>query len=125
MNKKRPFIITLLGDLCILTALLRIVSLIPNLAEGFGIYTRPASFFPESIMHILLPIILLIAANGYFRLKFWGYWLMIACNVYFLASNILSQQSSQQYSLGIISVVINLIFIIPTFKYFSNETISS
>jgi hypothetical protein len=101
MNNKRPFIVTLLGDLCVLTALLRIISLMPNLTEGFGIYIRAASFFPEGFMNILIPIIMLIAAYGYFSLKSWGYWLMIACNVFFLASNILAQQSSPQYSTGI------------------------
>ena len=67
MRKSRPNIITLYGDLCILGAIVLILTLIPNFLSRFGItlisppYLKHSALFTE-ILRITKIIALLITA---------------------------------------------------------------
>lgn len=130
MSEKRPFIITFIGDGCVFSAFLLILSLFPNFTERIGIYSAPlptffkVPFLSEGIMKVLISMILLIISYGYFRLKRWGYWLMVGINVYFLIGWIISLQQSEQQSFyqNPIAIIMGLIFILPTIKYFGKKT---
>lgn len=124
MKKDRPFIITFIGDMNFLGALLSImVLLFPNFFEEFGLYNIPVSGFEEGIIKILLTIILLIISYGYLKLKSWGYWLMVIYNMFFLIIYAISIIQNKQLlgSNNIIAIFIELIFILPTRKYFSEK----
>lgn len=124
MNKKRPLLITFIGDISFLLSLLSIiVGLFPHFLTQIGFYIIPLPAFPGSIIMILLPIILLIASVGFLRLKRWGYWLMVIYNIFFLALNIILWQQNIQLFLpqNFLITIIELIFIIPTKKYFDKE----
>lgn len=130
MRENRPFIITFIGDACVLSASLLILSLFPNITERIGIYYSPlptflkVPFLSEVIMKVIISLILLIISYGYLSLKRWGYWLMVSFNVYFLVGSIISFQQSGQQSFyqNPIGIIIGLIFILPTIKYFDKVT---
>lgn len=126
MKNKRPFIITFIGDMGILSAILLIISLFSNSIKSLEAYHGSLSVFPNGMMRAVIPVILLIISYGYLKLKSWGYWLMITSNIVFLVISIVSSQlSDQQFPyVGIIMVTINLIFILPTKKYFDKEAFS-
>jgi hypothetical protein len=133
MSKNRPFIITFIGDGCILSACLLILSLFPRLTEGIGVYFSPLPdylwipFLSEGLMKVLISITLLTIAYGFLRLKIWGYWLMVSTNVYFLAAGIITYlQDKQQSSYrNPIALIIGLVFIVPTIKYFGKKDLES
>lgn len=110
----------------ILSAILLAISLFSNFIKPFGAYSGLLPSLSEGIMRALTSIILLIISYGYLKLKSWGYWLMITGNIAFLVIPIVSSQlSKQQFPyVGIIMVIINLIFILPTKKYFDKEAFS-
>lgn len=130
MRENRPLIITFIGDGCVFSAFLLILSLFPNITERIGIYSPPLPtflkipFLSEVIMEVIISLILLIISYGYLRLKRWGYWLMVSFNVYFLVGCIISFQQSGQQSFyqNPIAIIIGLIFILPTIKYFDKVT---
>ncbi|MDF2548511.1 MAG: hypothetical protein K0R93_3409 [Anaerosolibacter sp.] len=133
MGENRPFIITFIGDGFILSAFLVILSLFPEFIERFGIRFEPLPtllqipILPAWIMKILAASILLIISYGYLRLKRWGYWLMVSVHVYFLAAWIVASLQSGQQSVyqNPIAIIIGLIFILPTIKYFNRKTFTS
>ncbi len=130
MRENRPFIITFIGDACVLSASLLILSFFPNITGRIGIYYSPlptflkVPFLSEVIMKVIISLILLIISYGYLSLKRWGYWLMVSFNVYFLVGSIISFQQSGQQSFyqNPIGIIIGLIFILPTIKYFDKVT---
>jgi hypothetical protein len=124
MNKNRPFIITLIGYISFLGALLSIViSLFPSFSERFGISIIPLPLFSAGIMQVLLPLILLIASYGFLKLKRWGYWLMIIYSMFYLVVYIIwCQQNNQLFpSQNLVMTFIELVFILPTRKYFGKK----
>jgi len=126
MNEKRPLIITFIGDISFLIALLSIIiAVLQNFSVKFGFHIVPFPIFSEGIMKILLPITFLIASIGFLRLKRWGYWLMIIYNTFFLLVIIFWWLQNEQIfiSMSFVSTVIALIFIIPTRKYFINVNV--
>lgn len=134
MSEKRPYIVTFIADWCIISAFLRLLlALFPKLIEQIGVYSAPLPNYlkipvlSEDIMKVLISIIFLIAAFGFLRLKRWGYWLMVSINIYLLAGWAISYQQNKLQSAytNPISVIIGLIFIIPTIKYFSRRTTES
>ena len=134
MSEKRPFIVTFIADGCIISAfILLLIALFPKLVERIGVYSAPLPnylkipFLSEDIMKVLISIIFLITAFGFLRLKRWSYWLMVSINIYLLAGWAISYHQSKLQSAYInpISVIIGLIFIIPTIKYFSKSTTES
>ncbi|MEA4827688.1 MAG: hypothetical protein VB130_13830 [Clostridium sp.] len=130
MSEKRPLIITFIGDGCVFSALLVILSLFPKFEGRIGVYSSPLPTFlkipilSEDIMKVLISIVFLIIAYGFFRLKKWGYWLIVSINVYFLAGWIISYQLSkkQYFYQNPIASIVGLIFITPTIKYFGKKT---
>ncbi|MCY6485445.1 hypothetical protein OW763_14015 [Clostridium aestuarii] len=132
MSKNRPFIITFIGDISFLSALLSILLSIasllsPGFLERHNFSTIPLPIFSHHIMQILLYIILLIASYGFLKLKIWGYWLMITYNTFFLLVNIIwGLQNKQPFiSTNVMMTFIELIFILPTKKYFYEENFPS
>jgi len=125
MRKSRPNIITLYGDLCILGAIVLILTLIPNFLSRFGItlisppYLKHSALFTE-LLRITKIIALLITAYGYLKLKKWGYWLMVGTNLIPIINWIISLQYKEQqlYNPFPMTSIICLIFVIPTVVYF-------
>lgn len=127
MNENRPFIVTFIGDLYFLGGLLSIVAILfPNLLKRFGFYVMPSTTFLIAVVRILLPIIALLISYGYLKLKRWGYFLMVIYNMSFLIAGIISlaQHKPLFFSQNIIATLIQLIFILPTRKYFVKEIIT-
>ena len=114
MSKDRPFIITFIGDGCILSAFLSILSLFTGIEPLPNYLNIPLSNY---ILQILIAIIFLTVSFGYLRIKRWGYWLMLSVNLYFLAGWAISYK---QIPLG---PIIGLIFMLPTIKYFGEKTV--
>ncbi|MCX7904667.1 MAG: hypothetical protein N2486_09150 [Caloramator sp.] len=117
MSKNRPFIITFIGIISILAALLSLAAIFPWLMEGLNITVLPLPIFMNNITSVLLSIILLIASYGFLKLKRWGYWLMITYNIFLLAY-IFFYNKHLLISMNVIMTIIELIFILPTKKYF-------
>lgn len=123
MNEKRPFIITLIGDISFLGALLSLISsLFPNFLSQFGLHTVPLPIFSDTIIQVLLPLILIIASYGFLKLKIWGYWLLIIYDLFFLISNIIFYHQNKQLFQNVALIFIELVFILPTLKYFIKKT---
>lgn len=133
MDKDRPFMITFIGDGCVFGAFILILSLFPKFLERFRIYSQPlpnylkVSVLSENIMLVLFAVILLIIAYGYFKLRIWSYWLLVGINLYSLIGGIVFYQQNKQQSFyqNPIGIVIGLVFILPTIKYFGKKTIES
>lgn len=127
MRKDRPFIVTFIGDVTIFDAFLFILLFIAFLrslwvAEA-GSTTVIAALAIAGIL-LLIPIILVVTALGYYKLKMWGYWLMVTVNAIFLTTFIvlLIQSEMQSSYVGILTEIIGLLFIVPTKKYFVETT---
>lgn len=127
MTKNRPFIITFLGDLSVLSALLFVI---PIFTKHYGYFMSPLPYFSKItsiVLPISLSILVLIASIGFLRLKKWGYWLLVSYNAFFLIMyiiwsiqvwNISIQNEMVALYTCIITRVILLIFIVPTKNYF-------
>ena len=127
MNENRPFIVTFIGDLYFLGGLLSIVAILfPNLVKRFGFYVIPCPTFLIAVAKILLPLIVLLISYGYLKLKGWGYFLMLIYNMSFLIAGVISlaQHKPLFFSQNIIATLIQLIFILPTRKYFVKNSIT-
>lgn len=121
MSEKRPLIVTFIGYIYILGALLSILSLFPKFLERFGVYVIQLPILSESIM---IPIIFLIS-YGYLRLKRWGYWLMIIYNIFFLVVCIIAYQQNRQlfpFQKAMVTFIA-LVVIVSTKKYFGKKII--
>jgi uncharacterized membrane protein (DUF2068 family) len=127
MGEKRPFIVTLIGDISIFSAFIWIITSFLSLTQKLEIYKGLGAGFILSALQVLLPIVFLVGAFGYLRLKRWGYWLLLTSNICFLVISIISSLQSQQQSssISIIRIVISLLFIIPTRKYFDKDILSN
>jgi hypothetical protein len=122
LSEKRPWIVTFIGDMNMLFALVSIASLFPGFLEGFGFYTIQSYVLSNTVIKLLLSITLLIASYGFLKLKKWGYWLMVNYNIFFLIVYICCLRNKQPYlSTNIMTTVIELIFVLPTKKYFYEE----
>ncbi len=126
MNAKRPFIITLIGDLYIFTAILTILSLFSFSRQlGLMVYSMPYYFdFPillKNVLIILYAIIQLIISYGFLKLKSWGYWSAICYNILSLVGWIvLIKQNKPPISpQNLLTIIIGMIFTIPTIRYFN------
>lgn len=126
MNKESSLIITFIGDVNFLIVLVSIASLFPGFLERFGFYSTQLTIFPYAMMQVLLAIILLIATYGFVKLKTWGYWLMVTYNVFFLLVFIISliQNKYLINSTNVIITFIELMFVLPTKRYFYENKIS-
>jgi len=128
MSQKRPYIITLLGDYNSLGAILLILSFFPFM-KLLGIYViipgyLNIPYIPAEITKVLLAIIIIIISYGYLKLKKWGYWLIIGENLLHIVGWFITYQNIKQpyFVSSPITSFIELIFIVPTIKYFYNKT---
>lgn len=127
MKEKRPILVSFIVDLNFLNAFLLIVSLFPTFVKQLGI-TTPTPNFPSIIIKVLAVLILLIISYGLLRLRIWGYWLMIAYNMFFLVVSVifllkLAEQSF--YNQGFIVSVLGLTLTFPVKRYFIKESEST
>lgn len=123
--KKRPIIITLIGDAHILSAFLLILSLLPVLKlYGINVYSLPDFFkvpiYIKNILILIEAILILFISYSFLKLRIWGYWLMISYNIFILFGWIITYQQYKQhfFPLNIIMIIIGLIYTVPTYKYF-------
>ena len=122
--KERPMLVTFISDLNFLNVFLLIISFFPEFTKRFGIITTTPTFFINSIK-VLVILILLIISYGLLKLKNWGYWLMIAYNMFFLLTSILAAlkvTGQSFYNLGYIPSILGLILTFPAKRYFIKET---
>ena len=126
MKVQRPILVTFIGDLNLIGAFLMIVSFFPTakFIEQFGILVIPVSNFLDGTIRILSFISLLTISYGYFRLKRWGYWVMITYNLFFLVVSmifILTQIKNSYNTQGFIQSLLGLIITFPSKRYFIKE----
>lgn len=126
MRVKNPALVTVIGDLNILSAFFIIASFFPKFMEQFGFYIIPIHSISEGIIRMLEVISLLIITYGFLRLKKWGYWLMITYNLFFLVVSIVSILShNKQFDLSFIPSLLALNITFPSKRYFIEENQSS
>lgn len=124
MKKDRPNIITLLGDVQILGAILLIASLFLSKSQT-GIFVRLPFYLqvlniPDYLFILPYAGFLLIISFGYLGLKRWGYWLMLSVNMYAIITWIITYLffRSKLNMLNPITSIICVIYILPTKRYF-------
>ncbi|AQR98114.1 hypothetical protein [Clostridium saccharoperbutylacetonicum] len=130
MKLKRPIVVTFIGDLNLLGAFLIIVSFFPiqKFVEQFGVIIIPISDLLDAVIRILSVLVMLIISYGYFRLKKWGYGLMITYNLFFLVLSMIfiAFKIKNSYNTqGIIQSLVGLIITFPSKRYFLKENEAS
>lgn len=121
MKVERPALVAFIVDLNFLNVFLMIASFfpIPKFIEQFGFSFIPINSISEGIYRILEVISLLIISYGFFKLKKWGYWLMITYNLFFLAVSIISILShNKQLSMYFVPSILGLMITFPSKRYF-------
>lgn len=126
MNLKRPILLTFIGDLNLLGAFLIIISLfpLPKFIEQLGIIVIPIYDLFDATIRMLNVLVMLIISYGYFRIKKWGYGLMIIYNLFFLVLSMIfiAFKIKNSYNTqGIIQSLIGLIITFPSKRYFIKE----
>lgn len=124
MKEDRPVLVTYIADLNFLNAFLLIVSLIvslfPEFMRQYGVITPEPAFF-SVLTRIFAIVTLLIISYGLLRLKKWGYRLMVAYNMFYLAVSVINLIRFTERSLnfsGLIVSVLGLSLILPAKRYF-------
>lgn len=124
MNEK-PYVVKFLGTLNLLIAILAlflsISSLLPEFLQTFRSYTIiQIPFYSNRILSIFIYMFLLITSYGFLKFKRWGYWLTILYYSFFLIAYIIGYLQAKYtfVSMNLIVTFIEIIFIIPTNKYF-------
>jgi len=131
MRVERPTLVTFIGYLNFLYAFFVIASFFPTpkLIEQSLISFIPMHNFLDGITRILMIISLLIISYGFLRLERWGYWAMMAYNLFFLVVSIifLLTKNSQlgNMSNSFIVSFLGLIITFPSKQYFIKENESS
>ncbi|WP_252231365.1 hypothetical protein [Clostridium sp. ZBS15] len=126
MKLKRPILLTFIADLNLLGAFLIIISLfpLPKFIEQFGVFVIPISDLLDVTIRMLSILTMLIISYGYFRIKKWGYGLMITYNLFFLVLSmifIVFEIKNSYNTQGIIQSLIGLIITFPSKRYFIKE----
>lgn len=126
MKLKRPALVTFIAYLNLLRAFFIIISFFPiqKLIEQFGILIIPISDLLDSTIRISSALVMLIISYGYFRLKKWGYGLMITYNLFFLVLSMIfiALKIKNSYNTqGIIQSLVGLIITFPSKRYFIKE----
>ncbi|MDR3598058.1 hypothetical protein [Clostridium sp.] len=126
MKVKRPLLVTFITDLNVLNIFLVIISFFPKFIEQFGVYAIPISKSNSlnDIIRILEVICLIIISYGFFKLKKYGYWLMISYNLFFLALSMFCLETqNEQLNLRseFMPSLIALIITFPSKRYFMKE----
>lgn len=130
MKSKRPMLVTFIGDLNLLCAFLIILPFFPvsKFIEQFGVFVIPIVDLLDATIRILSVVAMLIISYGYFRLKKWGYGLMITYNLFFLilAMILIALKIKNPYTTqGIIESLVKLILTFPSKRYFIKENEAS
>ncbi|EKQ57741.1 MULTISPECIES: hypothetical protein [Clostridium] len=126
MKLKRPVLVTFIAYLNLLGAFFIIISFFPiqKLIEQFGILIIPISDLLDGAIRISSALVMLIISYGYFRLKKWGYGLMITYNLFFLVLSMIfiALKIKNSYNTqGIIQSLVGLIITFPSKRYFIKE----
>ena len=124
MKVKNPALVTVIGDLNILSAFITIASFFPitKFTEQFGFSFIPIHSITEGIIRMIEVISLLIITYGFLRLKKWGYWLMITYYLFFLIMSTVSILShNKQFTLFFIPSLLALNITFPSKRYFIEE----
>jgi hypothetical protein len=126
MRLKTPILVTFIADLNLLSAFLGIVALLPTskFLDQIGIYATPISNFLDTLIRILIVIINLAIAYGYFKLKRWGYFVMLTYNLFFLVLSIifiLKPNIALYTTPSLIPSVLGLTLTFPSKRYFIKE----
>ncbi|NRT77853.1 hypothetical protein [Clostridium beijerinckii] len=126
MKLKRPALVTFIAYLNLLGAFFIIISFFPiqKLIEKFGILIIPISDSLDAVIRISSALVMLIISYGYFRLKKWGYGLMITYNLFFLVLSMIfiALKIKNSYNTqGIIQSLVGLIITFPSKRYFIKE----
>jgi hypothetical protein len=124
MRVKNPTLVTVIGDLNILSVFFIIASFFPTpkFIEQFGFSFIPIHSISEGIIRILKVVSLLIITYGFLRLRKWGYWLMITYNLFFLVVSIVSILShNKQFASFFIPSLLALNITFPSKRYFIEE----
>lgn len=124
MRVKNPTLVTVIGDLNILSAFFIIASFFPTpkFIEQFGFSFIPIHSISEGIIRMLEVISLLIITYGFLRLKKWGYWLMITYYLFFLVVSIVSILShNKQFASSFIPSLLALNITFRSKRYFIGE----
>ncbi|ACL75213.1 hypothetical protein [Ruminiclostridium cellulolyticum] len=122
MNENRPIIITMIGDLSILSGMLTIGAIIfPGYFAKLGFHMNPLPIYSNIVMNIILTLIFITASVGLLWLKKWGYWLTIVYHFFYLLINVIWHLQNKQVplSLTIVVALVIIIDIIPYRKYFT------
>lgn len=130
MLEKRPIIISVIGYYNMLGVFLLILSLFTMVgASRITVYLLPFYLNASILLKILLiaidAIILLIISYAYLKLKPWGYWLTICYNILILIGWIITfwQNKLPYFTQSITPIIIQLIFTIPTIRYFKKQIV--
>lgn len=124
MRAKTPMLVTFIGDLNLLSAFLIIVSFFLKYIEPFGVYVILRSNLLDSVLKILMIIVLLIIAYGFFKLKPYAYWLMIFYNFLFLVLSmfcIITKNNELNLGQELIPSLMALIITFPSKRYFVKD----
>ncbi|WP_026888347.1 hypothetical protein [Clostridium beijerinckii] len=126
MKLKRPALVTFIAYLNLLGTFFIIISVFPiqKLIEQFGILIIPISDSLDAAIRISSALVMLIISYGYFRLKKWGYGLMITYNLFFLVLSMIfiALKIKNSYNVqGIIQSLVGLIITFPSKRYFIKE----
>jgi len=126
MRVKRPLLVTFIGDLNLISIFFIVASFFPThqFIEQYGFSFIPIPNLLDGVIRILSVISLLVISYGFFKLKKYGYYLMISYNLFFLALSMFCMVTrNQQLNLGseFIPSLIALIITFPSKRYFIKE----
>jgi hypothetical protein len=130
MRVKRPLLVTFIGDLNLISIFFITASFCPtpHFIEKFGFSFIPISNLLDGAIRILSVISLVVISYGFFKLKKYGYYLMIYYNLFFLALSMYCMVTNdKQLNLGseFIPSLIALIITYPSKRYFIKEVETS
>lgn len=126
MKLKRLILVTFIADMNLINTFFVISSFFPTpkCIEQFGFSSIPISNILDGVIRILSVISLLVISYGFFKLKKYGYYLMIYYNMFFLALSMYCMVTNdKQLNLGaeFIPSLIALIITYPSKRYFIKE----
>ncbi|MBP1754976.1 MAG: hypothetical protein H6Q59_1374 [Firmicutes bacterium] len=125
MRDKRPVLVTFIVDLNILNCFLLFISFFPEFIERFGITVISSTpLLSRDITKVLMIIILVIISYGLLKMKKWGYWSMVAYNMFFLIVAmlvILCHWKVEQFNPSLGAPIMGLYINLSAKRYFMKE----
>lgn len=128
MKGKKPVLVTVIGDLNIISVFFIILSFFstPEFIKQLGFSFLPVHGTSDGIMRMLEAVILLIITYEFLKLKKLGYWLMITYYLFFLAASIISVLlHNKQFASFFIPSLLEFMIIFPSKRYFIEEKLTS